>query len=422
MEGVHLLNGRFFSFVTILIISLLVAPITGNAESSTNTPENGNDYPIILVHGLGGWGEGEMFDIKYWGGEHDTEAFLNDNEHETYAATVSPVASNWDRAVELYHYIYGGEVDYGAAHAEEHGHDRYGRTYPGIYSEWDNENKIHLVGHSMGGQTIRTMTELVKNGSAEEIEYYENNPDEGISPLFEGGKDWVHSITSVATPHNGSTFADEDELVPFIKEMVIHFASAAGVSQDHLVYDFKMDHWGLKRKDDERFSTYMDRVMNSSIWGSDDISAYDLSTKGADELNQWVDLQSDIYYFSYTGNATYRAPSGKYQPLVSMNPFMWGSSVHIGSYTREDSEPIIDESWWPNDGLVNVNSSKFPAEQENKSYDDNNVEKGVWNFHDEQYGWDHLDFIGLSLEHGVGLREINDMYLDMAEQLHDLPK
>src|SRR5699024_6846393 len=422
MEGVHLLNGRFFSFVTILIISLLVAPITGNAESSTNTPENGNDYPIILVHGLGGWGEGEMFDIKYWGGEHDTEAFLNDNEHETYAATVSPDASNWDRAVELYHYIYGGEADYGAAHAEEHGHDRYGRTYPGIYSEWDNENKIHLVGHSMGGQTIRTMTELVKNGSAEEIEYYENNPDEGISPLFEGGKDWVHSITSVATPHNGSTFADEDALVPFIREMVIHFASAAGVSQDHLVYDFKMDHWGLKRKDDERFSIYMDRVMNSSIWESDDISAYDLSTKGADELNQWVNLQSDIYYFSYTGNATYRAPSGNYQPLVSMNPFMWGSSVHIGSYTREDSEPIIDESWWPNDGLVNVNSSKFPAEQENKSYDDNNVETGVWNFHDEQYGCDHLDFIGLSLEHCFGLREINGMYLDMAEQLHDLPK
>src|SRR5699024_4658311 len=195
---------------------------------------------------------------------------------------------------------------------------------------------------------------------------------------------------------------------------VIHFASAGGVSQDHLVYDFKMDHWGLKCKDDERFSTYMVRVMNSSIWESDDISAYDLSTIGTDELNKWVDLQSDIYYFYYTGNATYHAPSYKYQQVVSMKPFMGRTCVLIGTYTREDSEPIIDESWWTNDGLVNVNSSKFPAEQENKSYDDNNVEKGVWNFHDEQYGWDHLDFIGLSLEHGVGLREINDMYLDMA--------
>src|SRR5699024_5700216 len=82
------------------------------------------------------------------------------------------------------------------------------------------------------------MTEIVKDGSSDEIEYYENNPDEGISPLLEGGKDWVHSITSVATPHIGSTFADEDELIPFIKEMVIHVASAAGINQARLVYEF----------------------------------------------------------------------------------------------------------------------------------------------------------------------------------------
>lgn len=400
---------------------MIVAPIAGVATTS-NPSDNGNDYPLILVHGLGGWGEGEMFDIKYWGGENDTEAYLNSNGHETYAATVGPVASNWDRAVELYHYLYGGTVDYGAAHAEAHGHDRYGRTYPGIYQDWSEENKIHLIGHSMGGLTIRMLTELLTNGSATEIEYHENNPGEEMSLLFEGGKEWVHSITSVATPHNGSTFADEEAFVPFIKEMIIHFASVAGVNQDHLVYDFKLDQWGLKRKDGERFSTYMNRVMNSSIWNSDDISAHDLSTKGADEMNQLVDLQPDIYYFSYTGNATYRTPSGKYQPLISMNPFMWGPSVHIGSYTRHDPAPIIDETWWPNDGLVNVHSSKFPFGQENQPYDSANIEKGKWNYHQTQYGWDHLDYIGLSLAHGIGIRELNHVYLDMAVQLHDLPK
>ena len=31
--------------------------------------------------------------------------------------------------------------------------------------------KIHLVGHSMGGQTIRQLEELLRNGSREEIEY-----------------------------------------------------------------------------------------------------------------------------------------------------------------------------------------------------------------------------------------------------------
>ena len=30
---------------------------------------------------------------------------------------------------------------------------------------------MHLVGHSMGGQTIRQLEELLRNGSQEEIEY-----------------------------------------------------------------------------------------------------------------------------------------------------------------------------------------------------------------------------------------------------------
>ena len=44
---------------------------------------------------------------------------------------MSAFGSNYDRAVELYYYIKGGTVDYGAAHAAKYGHDRYGKTYAG---------------------------------------------------------------------------------------------------------------------------------------------------------------------------------------------------------------------------------------------------------------------------------------------------
>src|SRR5699024_75581 len=125
------------------------------AESAPEDTPPGNDYPIILVHGLAGWGDGEMFGIHYWGGENDVPSFLNDNGHETYTATVGPISSNWDRAIELYYYIKGGTVDYGAAHAEEHGHDRYGRTFEGIYPDWDGENLIHLIGHKIGRASCR---------------------------------------------------------------------------------------------------------------------------------------------------------------------------------------------------------------------------------------------------------------------------
>lgn len=418
------MKGNKLLFIVFLVVFSMVLtsmspsyqPIYAASDSE------GNDYPIILVHGLAGWGEGEMLDVKYWGGESDIESYLSNNGHTTLTATVGPVSSNWDRAIELYYYIKGGTVDYGAKHAEEHGHERFGRTYPGIYPEWDGKSKIHLIGHSMGGLTIRLLNELLVNGAAEEIAYAEEHPDMEVAPLFQGGNDWVHSITSVATPHNGSTFANDDEKVPFIKELVLNFASLSGVNQDNLIYDFKLDHWGLKRQSGERFRAYMDRVMNSSIWDSDDISVYDLTTEGAAKLNERAATDPNVYYFSYTGDATYKGQGGKYYPLLSMNPFMWDASIHMGSYTNNDSNPVVDESWWPNDGLVNVISGKYPLGHDNKPFDQQNIQKGVWNHHQVNYAWDHLDYIGLSLAHGIGIREVNRFYLKMAEQLHELPE
>lgn len=47
-------------------------------------------------------------------------------------ASVSAFGSNYDRAVELYYYIKGGRVDYGAAHAAKYGHERYGKHTPAL--------------------------------------------------------------------------------------------------------------------------------------------------------------------------------------------------------------------------------------------------------------------------------------------------
>ena len=35
-----------------------------------------NNYPIVLVHGLFGWGKEEMGDYRYWGGTSDLEVIL----------------------------------------------------------------------------------------------------------------------------------------------------------------------------------------------------------------------------------------------------------------------------------------------------------------------------------------------------------
>ncbi|WP_254052779.1 triacylglycerol lipase [Bacillus sp. V59.32b] len=411
---------RLRFFVSALISLVFLAPQV--ADAKVQPASEGNDYPIVLVHGLTGWGRDEMGGFKYWGGLNDIEANLNSKGHKTYTAAVGPVSSNWDRAVELYHYIKGGTVDYGAAHAKEHGHDRFGRSYPGIYSQWDSTNKIHLVGHSMGGQTSRTLVELLKNGNHKEKQYFSQHPEEGLSPLFKGGKSWAHSVTSIATPHNGSTFADEGNLLPLVKQMVLNAGALSGANSETMAYDFKLDQWGLKRKRDENFVQYADRVYKSSIWTSEDISLNDLTTFGAAKVNEWVKAQPNVYYFSYTGNATFKVPlTGYSYPIATMNPLFIGSSGYMGSYTRSSPEPVIDKSWWPNDGLVNVVSSKYPFGQAEKPYD-GNVKQGEWNHFPIQYGWDHMDYNGMNAGDAIGLTDIYRFYNGVAENLHQLPR
>lgn len=40
-----------------------------------------------------------------------------------------------------------------------------------MYKDWQPGQKVHLVAHSMGGQTVRQLEELLRNGNKEEIEY-----------------------------------------------------------------------------------------------------------------------------------------------------------------------------------------------------------------------------------------------------------
>ena len=85
---------------------------------------SGNHYPIVMVHGLFGWGGTEVLGLNYWGGFSSLRDILNNAGYEVYTPSIGPVASNWDRACELYAYLVGGTVDYGAYHSATNGHAR----------------------------------------------------------------------------------------------------------------------------------------------------------------------------------------------------------------------------------------------------------------------------------------------------------
>lgn len=383
-----------------------------------------NNYPIVLVHGLFGWDRNEVFNIKYWGGFHgDIQNDLNQQGYKTYTAAVGPVSSNWDRACELYAYIKGGTVDYGKAHSAKMGHSRFGRTYPGILKEWGSVNgegdiqKIHLVGHSQGGQTIRLLAQLLSEGSSEELKVTSKND---LSPLFAGQKEWISSVTALFAPHNGSPLADAVGLVPLIENLVKFVAAMSGVREDQFLYDFKLDQWGLARRTNENFFDYKRRVLNSHIWKTKDIATYDLSTDGAKEFNKSAKVQPGIYYFSAAGKNTWEEfLTGFSYPQINMIEILKPTATLIGSFSRNQAGRVkIDSTWWPNDGLVSVTSAKGPTIGSTdliRRYD-GRAQLGQWNYMGLYQSTDHTAIVGWNLQ------EPAYFFRSLADMLSELPQ
>ncbi|RIO84123.1 YSIRK-type signal peptide-containing protein [Staphylococcus gallinarum] len=358
-------------------------------EQPTKTAKQGqykNDDPIILVHGFNGFTDDINPPIlsHYWGGDKlNIRQDLQDNGYETYEASIGALSSNYDRAVELYYYIKGGTVDYGAAHAEKYGHERYGKTYEGVYKDWQPGQKVHLVAYSMGGQTVRQLEELLRNGNPEEIAYQKEHGGE-ISPLYQGGNDnMITSITTLGTPHNGTVASDELGNEAFIRQVVYDYVKFKGNTDSHS--DFGLNQWGLKQKEGESYLDYVKRVQNSKLWKTQDNGLYDLSTEGAAKLNANTSLNPNIVYKTYTGESTRPTLFGRQKSDLNMFlPFTLTGNI-IGK--------TANTSWRENDGLVSVVSSQHPN---NQAYVDatDEIQKGVWQVTPVRHGWDHVDFVG----------------------------
>jgi triacylglycerol lipase len=342
-----------------------------------------NNDPLVLVHGFLGFGPDQFprSGFLYWGGYGDLAAHLRHyrGPHTVFTATVGAIASNRERAAELYAQIKGGCVDYGARRAAA---DSLGKAaacwaadprhnpmgYPAaLYPAWDADHPLHMIGHSQGGTTIRALVELLEHGA----------PQAGDGELYRGGKPgWIRSVTTISTPHNGTTLRDAVlDILPELRSPL----------RDWLVAD---------------------------------LANWELAPDGARSFNAWARTSSQVYYFSIGTqateagapccNATDRriAPlQNRYYQYPRTDMFAYYKTYAgewivpsmlqhgMGGYTQNAPGRVrIDSSWFANDGVVNTSSMRAPAGHPVRDFDGSAL-PGTWNFLGNYRGYDHFDVL-----------------------------
>lgn len=162
--------------LAILLFTAIASPAYAGGDGSSDKPLDGV-YPIILSHGLFGWGEdssGIISITDYWGGMDD---YLRSQGAAVYAPAKTATQSNEYRAQELREKIL-------------------------YYMAANGHNQVHILGHSQGGLDSRYMVSNLNMGSQ------------------------VSTLTSLNTPHRGSPIADivktiiPDWMLPFVSDVL----------------------------------------------------------------------------------------------------------------------------------------------------------------------------------------------------------
>ena len=391
-----------------------------------------NEYPYVFVAGMAGWGEKSKLShlVPYWGCfSFDITAFLKKNGICAASASISPLGSAWDRACELYAELTGTRVDYGKAHSEKFGHDRYGAVYEkplipcfGKRNSSGNFQKINLVSHSFGGPSVRLLVHLLKEGSQEERDATD---DGSISPLFVGGQsDLIFSVTTICAPHNGTTM-QKSMAVPVASLIkgcyfVLNDVVANSVFNDW--YLVRLEHFGIGSYHSKSGdASFMNTKEMKHFAESEDNVFFDVSVEGSEKLNSNLHTYDDIYYFSFAVQGTReKVINGKIRhvPTDAMIPPLRRFSRLIGrlNYTT-DSGIEIDGTWLANDGVVNTVSQMSPMNEPSKAFSPDSIEKGVWNVMPTVTG-NHATVIGLAADDDF----VKSFYLDHFRLINTLSK
>ena len=287
----------------------------------------------------------------------------------TKIVTVSPtpVGSLHDRACDIFYELKGGITDYGKEHSKKHGHSRFGYMYNDpLFKEWSSDRPLHIVGHSLGGQTARMLLHLLSSGF-----FLESHGADAS---------WIKSVTTISSPLNGSMAVyalgakrrqrkgERSSVVPFSPGfclgVFIHLYDfmCPYVLRKYLL-DFGMDHYTRHTS----LQQLLDSIfVKSEMFEGEDSANYDMLPHVAREHNRMWETLPSTYYFSFVGRLSKKKESSQsiqyYFSILFLTFLTW--FVEILKWTHVSSsmpKGEAEERWNSGtDGLVTCQSQAYP--------------------------------------------------------------
>lgn len=396
-----------FAICVILVLASCIMPC-----SATSAYSSEESYPYIFIPGMVGWGTDYKYYDKfpYWGGGFklgQTDNILSVLKNigiEAYATNPGPFNSAWDRSCEVYAALTGTVVDYGKAHSEKHNHERYGFSYEGrplMGEPWNLTDKINLLGYSFGTEVARLMISLLAFGDEDEI----NASGAETSELFKGGHNSINACITLSAPHNGTPLANVlvDTKVPMMLLATLFHIVGCTFGNNVGPISLQLSHFGITPKQGEsRVEFNLSKLYN--YYNSVDNCGYDMTLRGAQELNELIKMSPDTYYYSFSTYSTVANEENGRQNIVGNTNWLFKPTSLIlqGLEGLEIDGVKLTGEWALHDGVVPIASSKYPAVDEAfaKSYEEvmaakEKIEKGIWYYMEPIFHMDHFDFCGI---------------------------
>ncbi len=373
-----------------------------------NAYERKHNYPIVVFHGFAGFGEDELMNkfVPYFGWYNNIKIkdYAAKYDKEFYVPSISGFSSMWDRCCEMYAQIVGGTVDYGKAHSEKYGHNRYGRTYKGCVPDWGKLDangklkKIHVMGHSYGGPTVRCFVHMMAAGSEEERAV---TPANELSGLFEGGhEDWIASCTTLAGANDGISFlyAIEKPKDKIALAVLSGLSWLGAFKPAAKFYDPELDEWGItmNTQTGEPRSKDWKKRLRDYYYSDGDCVLDDLTIHKFRKTSEPWTCHPNTYYFAYYATKSYEK-NGVHLPKKDMIILMKAFSYIVGRYQGNPADANhaeVTKEWQENDGLVNVMSGRAPRTKPWTKYvDDTDLKPGIW-YDMPVEDKDHMSYMG----------------------------